>query len=219
MADRARATCRRASVFLIPWLAFVLQIAPPLNGQMRDTPNPDQDQQILHFGIGMDPLEPTRRQLEVMLSDRILRRRYSLTTSARFGRYSPHHLVGDSRATLDGFADNVRRDFWSLYMGLTGQAPILPTAWGLYARVAAGGSAYMGQQFRDAPPGGDPSQIQPKVSLRLAPGVEIAVGRAWLEILGDIGLKAEWRLGYEQVSRSDRQGPNSMLLFGGVIPF
>lgn len=200
----------------------LLSIGLPLSGQSDSTAKqvkPQKDRRtLLGVGWGIDPLEPTRRQLDLLFGDVEPGNRYTLTTSARYGRYAPDKLVGAGRAARDGFAPDVRKDFWSLYMGFQGRAPVLPEGWRLYTRVSAGGSAYMGQQFRDAPPGGHPSEIQLKVPMRLAPGAEAALGTAWLRISGEFGLRAELRLGYEHLPRSDRQGLNSMMVFGFAFP-
>jgi hypothetical protein len=176
------------------------------------------DRELLGIGWGIDPLDPTRWQLELLLCDVKPGKRYTLATGARFGKYAPDELVGESRAALDGFAPNVRKNYFSLYFGLQGRAPLLPQAWNLYARVAAGGSAYMGQEFREAPPGEPPTDVQRSVGDRLAPGLEVAIGRGWVPVSGDLGLRAEVRLGYEHVPHSDRQRPNSRIVFGFSFP-
>jgi hypothetical protein len=177
-----------------------------------------RSRQLIGIGWGIDPIEPTRRQLDVLLGDVQLGHRYKLATSLRYGRYAPAKLVGSERAELDGFAAGARKGFWSLYMGLQGAAPVLPTAWDMYARVALGLSDYMGQQFREAPPGEHPSNVQRKIGSRLAPGVEGALGKSWLRVSGEFGLRAEVRLGYERIPRSNRQGLNSMVIFGCAFP-
>ena len=203
-------------------LSALMLIALPLRGQSDNAASqvkPQKDRRtLLGIGLGVDLMETSRRQLDLLFGDVEPGTRYTLATNARYGRYAPDKLVGAGRAARDGFAPDVRKDFWSLYMGLQGRAPALPEAWRLYTRVSAGGSAYMGQQFRDAPPGGDPSDIQLKVPMRLAPGIEAALGTAWLQVAGEFGLRAELRLGYEHLPRSERQGLNSMLVFGFAFP-
>jgi hypothetical protein len=205
------------------FLALVLVLAGrPLRAQADSSaqgPKPQKDsRELVGIGWAIDPIEPTRWQFDLLLSDVELGERYTLATGARIGQYAPDELVGARRAALDGFAPDARKLLISFYMGLQGRAPLLPRPWGLYARVAAGGSAYMGQQFRDAPPGGHPSQIQRMVPTRLAPGIEAAVGAAWLPVSGEFGLRAELRLGYEHIPRSDRQTLNSRLVFGFAFP-
>ncbi len=205
------------------FLVLVLVLAgPPLRAQSDSSAQkslPEKDaRRLVGIGWGIDPIEPTRHQFDLLLSDVELGNQYTLATGARVGLYAPDELLGARRAALDGFEPDVRKLLMSLYMGLQGRAPLLPPAWGLYARVAAGGSAYMGQQFRDAPPGGFPWEIQRKVPMRLAPGIEAALGTAWVRMSGELGLRAEIRLGYEHVPRSDRQGLNSRLVFGFAFP-
>jgi hypothetical protein len=201
-------------------LALLLVVTGRLSAQTDSSAQrrTAQSRQLIGIGWGIDPLEPTRRQLDVLLSDVQLGHRYKLATSLRYGRYAPTALVGSERAELDGFAPDARKDFWSLYMGLQGAAPALPTVWDVYARVALGLSDYMGQQFREAPPGEHPSNVQRKIGSRLAPGMEAAMGTPWVRVSGEFGLRAEVRLGYERIPRSNRQGLNSMLVFGCAFP-
>ena len=176
------------------------------------------NRELLGIGWGIDPIDPTRWQFEVLLSDVKPGTRYTLATSARVGKYAPEELLGADRAALDGFAPDARKLYVSLYLGLQGRAPFLPQAWKLYARVAAGGSVYMGQEFREAPQGEPPTEVQPWIGERLSPGLEVALGHAWLPVSGELGLRAEVRLGYEHVPRSDRQGLNSRLVLGFSFP-
>lgn len=207
----------------VPFLALVLVLyAGTLQAQANAAAEPRETSggstELIGIGWGIDPIEPTRWQFDLLLTEVAIGKRYTLATGGRVGQYAPDELVGPSQAATDGFAPDARKLWMSFYMGLQGRAPLVPPAWRLYARVAAGGSAYMGQQFRDAPPGGSPSEVQRKVPMRLAPGVEIAMGAAWLRLSGDFGLRAELRLGYEHVARSPRQGLNSRMVLGFAFP-
>ncbi len=204
-----------ALVLCCPGLAFGQTDALTGDGQEQRT---GRRGLLVGVGWGIDPLQSSTHQFDVLLTMLHAGPRLSLATGLRYGRYAPHDLLGSTRAALDGFAPGVRRDCWSVYMGLKRGLPVLPASAGPYIRVAVGGSMYMGQEFREADPGENPLDFQRQVGPRLAPGVEAAVGLTRVRLAGQFGLRTELRLGYEHVPYSPRQRLHSRIVIGGAFP-
>jgi hypothetical protein len=218
MVDRAvLRACAGGLALILNWPTFVSGQMDSLTGREREGRTESRGV-LVGIGWGIDPLQPSSHQLDVLLAVPAAGPRLRYATGLRYGRYAPGDLLGATRATLDGFAPGVHRDFWSVYAGLQRGLPVLPPAVEPYIRVAIGGSMYMGQEFRESQPGEDPLDFQPQIGPRLAPGVEAAVGLARIRVAGQVGLRTELRLGYEHVPDSPHQRVHSRIVIGGAFP-
>jgi hypothetical protein len=174
---------------------------------------------IAGFGWSVDLAEPARNGLDLMLLTSAHGFRPTMVTSIRFGRYSPEGLLGSARAEADGFAPDRRRDFVSLFFGVQSPAPFLAPRLGFYSRLSAGFTTYLGQPFREAGPGQDPAlDYQRQIAPRWAPGLELGIGVRNVSPGHGVGLRTEFRLGLEHVSRAGIKMIRPTLVIGADVP-
>jgi hypothetical protein len=177
---------------------------------------PAAKKMMVGFGWSMDLIEPTRNGLDIVLST--AGARTGLVTSLRYGRYSPDGLLGSRQAEQEGFSPERRSDFASLFYGIQTPAPFLPVRLGFYGRVSGGLTMYLGQAFREAPPGQDPQLHQRQVGPRLAPGIEVAFGSRNLRSGPGLDFRSELRIGLEHVARAGFRMIRPTIVVGGDVP-
>jgi hypothetical protein len=142
-------------------------------------------------------------------------RGYAFAVNLRFGRYSAYDLLGRQRFEADGFTPGARPLYASTFYGMQGPLPLARSVRELYARASAGLTFYLGQTASMSGTPGDQQPI-PEVGLRVAPGIEFAIGigrqgaglRPWSEI----------RLGTEYISRSGLGFAGPVIAVGLDIP-
>ncbi|UCD25650.1 MAG: hypothetical protein JSW51_06975, partial [Gemmatimonadota bacterium] len=137
--------------------------------------------------------------------------RYVTVARVRVGVYSPYQLLGSEVAFSEGYLEDSRSGYFSVYVGKQGPAPLLPWKDRVYLRIAPGGTVYWGgtrQQGELADTASTVGAIAPFFGIggELALGYRIPTGevRPWIEA----------RTGAEYITRTGFRWLNVALLLG-----
>ncbi len=119
----------------------------------------------------------------------------SIVLRFRGGTYSPSQLLGSEQAARDGFEK--RPDYFSAYVGVQDQPPVLPWKKTDYVRAGIGVTFYRGQSSTFELPDGELG-VRAQIGDQLGFGADVSLGlraaSGWLRPWAEVGVGAEMLL-------------------------